>query len=145
MTHTYNHAKHLLATGALNLATADLRVALVMTNTTADTELDVTSLAGFSTLDEMDGANYARQAFAGEALTKDAANNRTELDADDPVFASLGAGTRQVAGALVYQHVDGTPANDIPIAYYNGGGYPFDATGSDVTCQIDAQGFLQVR
>lgn len=145
MTFTYNNAKHLLGSGSINLSSDDLRVALVMSNSTADTEDDASNLAAITTLDEMDGANYARVALAGETFTKDAANNRSEFDADDVVFLSLGAGTRQVKGALIYKHVDGTAANDIPVAYYDGGGFPFDATGSDVTLQVDAQGLLQVR
>lgn len=141
MSFFYNNAKHQLALGNLDFATDDLRVALVMTNTTVDTEDDVIFLTAFTTLDEMDGANYVRKAFAGEALTKDSPNNRSEFDANDITWTALGAGTRSVAGALVYLHV--TDDTDSPaIAYIDDGGFPFVANGGDVTIQWNAEGIL---
>ena len=141
---TFNHAKHLLGQGAINLATADFRVKLLMTNTTVDTEDDATNLGEFTTIDQMDGSGYADVATTGEVWAKDAPNNRSELDVADTVFPNLGAGTRQVQAALLY--IEGaTDADRIPCAYYDGGGFPFDATGSDVTIEWDQEGILQIR
>lgn len=138
----YNEAKKQFASGGINLTTADIRVILVMTNTTADTEDDVNTISGFSTLDEMDGANYARGALSGEAVNEDATNNRAEFDATDYTFSSLGAGTRQVQAAVIYAHVT-NDADSIPIAYIDTGGFPFTANGGDVVIQWNAEGIIQ--
>lgn len=141
----YTPAKTLIGQGGLDLreAGADIRVILVMTNTTGDTDQDAQYVGNITTLDEMDGANYARQALANQAVNEDAANNRAEFDADDPTFASLGAGTRQVAGAIYYRHV--TNDADSPlIAYVDSGGFPFAANGGNVTIQHNAEGIVQI-
>ncbi len=142
MSFFYAHAAHLAGQGAIDYVNDDLRVVLVMANTTADSEKDVTTMDGFTTLDEMDGANYARQALANEAWTKDAANARSELDADDVTFMSLGAGTRNVQAAIIYKHVT-DDTDSIPIAYIDGTGFPFAASGGDETIAWNAEGILQ--
>jgi hypothetical protein len=127
--------------GSFNLhATDDIRVALLMTNTTADTEDDGKEfVSGFTTLDEFDGANYVRKALANEAFAEDQANNRAEFDADDVTWTALGAGTRSVAGALVFKFV--TNDADSPIIAW----VEFSATpdGNDFTIQWNAEGIMQ--
>lgn len=139
----YNEFKRANAAGEIDLNADDIRIALVMTNTTVDTENDgITTVSGFTTLDEMDGANYARAALANEAVNKDDGNDRAEFDADDVTFSLLGNGTREVQGALVYKHVT-NDADSIPIAFIE-----FATTqnpgGSDFTIQWDAEGILQL-
>lgn len=143
MSFSYNHAKHLLGTGGIDLTADDIRVLLVMSNTTADTEDDVTTLSGITTLDECDGSGYARQALTGEAYAKDAANNRSEFTAAKTTFASLGAGTRQNQAAIIYKHVT-DDTDSIPIAYVDTGGFPFDGTGTDVDITWNVEGLLQI-
>ncbi|MBL4871768.1 MAG: hypothetical protein JKX72_12550 [Robiginitomaculum sp.] len=104
-------------------------------------ELDTGFLGSFTDLDEMDGANYARKTFASQTLTKDAPNNRSEFDADDITYTALGAGTRQVAGALIYLHVT-NDADSPAIAYIDDGGFPIIANGGDVTIQWNGEGIL---
>ena len=61
----YNEFKRGNAAGEIDLNADDIRIALVMTNTTVDTENDaITTIDDFTTLDEMDGANYSRAALA---------------------------------------------------------------------------------
>jgi hypothetical protein len=139
----YNEAKRALAAGELDLDTDDLRVILVMTFTTADTEDDVNTISGFTTLDEYDHVGYARVAIANLQINEDAANDRAEVDGDNTVFASLGVGTRQCQAAIVYKHVT-NDADSVPIAFYDTGGFPFDGTGSNVTIQWNTQGILQI-
>lgn len=141
MSHFFNNAKQQISSGNLDFSTDDIRVVLVMTDTTVDTEVDVTFLSAFTTLDEMDGANYARKPFANETLTKDAPNNRSEFDADDITYTALGAGTRQVSGALLYLHVT-NDADSPAVAYIDDGGFPIIANGGDVTIQWNAEGIL---
>lgn len=142
MSFVYTPAKTKLLGGLLDFDTHDMRVLLVMTNTTADTEQDDEFVGTIVTLDEMDGANYVRKALASEAINEDAANNRAEFDAADVTWTALGAGTRQVAGAVLYRHVTNDADSPI-IAYIDTGGFPFTASGTDVTITWNAEGILQ--
>jgi len=141
MSLVYTPAKKKLLDGALNLGSDDIRALLVMTNTTADTDEDAEFIGDIGTLDEMDGANYARQALANEATAADTPNDRATFDADDVTFASLGAGTRQVAGLVLYKHVT-NDADSPVIAFIDSGGFPFAANGLDLVVQWNADGIL---
>lgn len=141
----YNSAKVGFGNGTLDWDTDDIRCALLMTNTTADTENDtITNLADFTTLDEYDGTGYSRQALASEAVNQDNANDRSEFDAADVSFTSLtGDATRDVQGALIYKHVDGTAANDIAICFIDfASDIPSTATQIDIPW--NAEGIIQL-
>lgn len=138
----YNELKRMLFAAELDLDSDDIRVALVMTNTTVDSENDgIVNLDDFTTLDECDGANYVRKALTSETITKDDSNDQAEFDADDVTWSALGAGTRSVQGMLVYKYVDGTAANDIALFYLE-----FAAVktpdGSDFTVNFATDGLL---
>ena len=139
----YNEAKRALASGELDFTSDDIRVLLVMTNTTADTEDDVNTFAGFSTLDEFDGSNYSSGgvALTGEAVNEDAGNNRAEFDANNATFSSIGAGTRQIQACIVYKWITNLNSS-LPIAYIDSGGFPISANGGDLTIQWNAEGIL---
>ncbi len=143
MSFIYNEAKRALAEGEIDLGADDIRVMLVMSDTTADTEKDADDIADFTTLDEHDGANYVRKALASETVTEDAPNNRAEFDADDVVYTALGVGARPCVAAIVYLHV-ATDADHEPIAYIDTGGFPFVANGGNVTIQWNVQGIIQI-
>lgn len=132
-------------TAGVNLVEAgdDIRVMLIMTNTTADTDEDASVLSDIGTLDEYDGANYVRKALANQVVNEDAANDRAEFDADDFTWTALGVGTRQAQAMLLYRHVDGTAANDQPIAYIDTGGFPFDGNGGNVVATWNPEGIVQ--
>jgi len=138
----YTYAKSEILKGNIDLSSDDIRVMLVMSNTTADTEQDTDFIDQLGTLDEHDGANYARKELANEAVAVDDANNRGEFDADDVTWTALGVGTRQAVGAVVYKHVN-DDTDSVLIAYIDTGGFPFDASGGDVTIQWNAEGILQ--
>ena len=140
----YTHAKYLLLNGALDFQEAgdDLRVLLVMTNTSADTEEDVDTIDAFSQIDEYNGANYARQALASQTTTENETNNRGEFDATDSTFANLGAGVRQCQAAILYKHVT-DDTDSIPIAYIDTGGFPFAGNGGNVVLGWNTGGILQ--
>lgn len=142
----YNEAKRMLAAGELDWDSNDIRVMLVMTNTTADTEDDINTISGFTTLDECNAVPYARQAIANELIREDPTNNRAELDGDDVTFSALGSTTpsvRSIQGAIVYKHVGADSAN-VPIAFFDTGGFPFATNGGDVTIQFDVEGILLI-
>lgn len=126
----YNEFKRASAAAEIDLDADDIRVALMMTNTTVDTENDgIVNLDDFSALDEFDGANYVRKALANEAVAKDDANDRADFSADNVTWTALGAGTRAIAGVLVYYH-NTDDASSVPIAWIE-----FSATpdGNDFT------------
>lgn len=139
----YNNFMDLLLKGDIDMVEGqdDLRVALLMSNTTADTEEEVTLMNGFSTLDEMDGANYDRKTLASQAVNLDGTNDRVEFDCEDLTWSSLGNGTRAVQGMLLLKHVT-NDTDSIPLAFIE-----FSSTqnpgGSDFTVQINAEGLLQ--
>lgn len=146
----YNEAKRALGAGEINWASADIRVCLVMTNTTADTEDDVNTFGAagvnFTTFDEFDGAGYSAGgvALASEALAEDSANNRAELDAGDAAFGALSSGTRAIQGAIVYMYTGGSFANSMPLAWIDTGGFPVTPAGASVTIQWNAEGIIQI-
>lgn len=125
-------------------ATDDVRVLLLMTNTTADTEEDVTTVAGFTTLDNFDGSGYTTNGHTldSEVVAADNANNRGEFDAADEALTTIGAGTRSIQAAL-YIKWTGTLNGSIPLAFVDTGGFPFAANGGDITFQFNAEGLIQ--
>ena len=141
----YDNAKEQLLLGAFDFTNDDIRVALLMTSTTADTEKGAATVAGFTTIDDFDGTGYTAggAALAGESVTEDSGNNRGEFDATDLIFSALGAGTRSIAGALVYKFVTSFSAS-IPIAWIDDGGFPIVANGGDITITWNAEGILQL-
>jgi len=114
------------------VAGLDLRIALLMSNTTADTEAAPATLSGYTLLDELDAVGYARKPLVNAALVEDGPGNKVEIHADNLVFAGLATGTRQVVGALVYSHVT-NDADSVPIAFLDGVDFPLDGAGADLT------------
>lgn len=112
----FPEAIRLIQTGALDLVSDTLKGVLVGTASTVPTEPDATTLAGFTTLDEFDGANYARTTITGRASSKVAALQKVFITADDLAFGVLGVGTRAATGLLIVKHVDGA-SGDIPVAF----------------------------
>jgi hypothetical protein len=131
----YTNALKLLMNGGLDLDTHDIRVMLLMSNTTADTDQDnITNISAIGTLDECDASGYARVALTGEAVTEDTTDNEAVFDANDASFTGLGGNaTRAIQGALIYRHVDGTAGNDVPIMFVDfSSDIPATATQIDV-------------
>lgn len=139
----YTPAKQKLAKGDLDFDTLDVRAILCMSNTTADTDQDAATISAIGTLDEYDGSGYSRIDFAGAVVNQDAANNRAEIDYSDGSFGTtVAAGTRNWVGIIYYQHVDGTAANDIPIAWKDL--TAANGNGGAVNLTVNAEGLLQV-
>lgn len=118
----------------------DIRLLLVMTNTTCDTENDsIEFLDDFTLLDEYDGTGYARLALATAtpSFNADTTRNSNKLVcANHPVFPTLaGDGTRNVQGVLYYWNVLGDAAQSVPLMYapYT---TPRVPTGADFTIEL---------
>jgi hypothetical protein len=138
-----NIAKSRLMSALMDLDEAgdDMRVVGLMTNTTADTDVDADNTGDY-TLDEMDGTNYARKTCDNQTVSTDDANDRAEFDFDDLVYTSLGNGTRQMQGLLVHEFIT-NDAGSFPLVYIE-----FASTinpgGSTLTVAINAEGAFQI-
>lgn len=140
---TYQDLPRSLMTGEINLVSDTIMVRLCMTNTTADTANTAVFVGDLVTIDVCDGANYADLTLASKAVTTDATNDRGEFDAADGVWSSLGAGTRSNQGMFVYQFVTNDAASRL-IGWIDTGGFPFDASGSNVTSQWNVESIMQL-
>jgi len=143
----YNEFKRASASGEIDLAGGDdIRARLLMTNTTCDTEnTAIVNISDFTTVDTSDATGYADVALANEAVNKDDINTRAEFDADNISFSGLsGDATRDYQGVLLYKYVDGTDANDIPIAFIEFVNQPLAKEATQVDVPWDAQGILQL-
>ncbi len=112
---------------------ADIRVALLMTNTTADTDKDaINFVSNIGTLDECNASGYARVAIVGEASNVDDTNDLAAFDGNDVSFTGLGGNaSRAIQGALIFKFVT-NDADSIPIAFVD-----FDVDISATATQID--------
>jgi hypothetical protein len=138
----YNSFKRGSAGGEINLNADDIRVFLVMSDTTCGTENDGKQYVDdFTTLDECDGYGYERKALAGKVVNKDDEHDRAEFDAQDLEFGTIGVGTRPTVGAVLYKHVNDDTDSFI-IAYVE---FPADTThdSSEFTIKWNTEGILQ--
>jgi hypothetical protein len=145
----YNKFKQRNAAAEIDLNADPIWIALLMSNTTADTDNDGDSNVGdLTTLDECDGANYVRKELGSLAVNLDDANDRAEFDAADVTWTALGNGTRQIVGVLIYKDADddGDPADDAnnPLIAWIEFASPVNPGGADFTIQWNAEGILQL-
>ena len=136
----------LLATAALDLSSADIRVICLMSDTTADVEEDAANIDDITTLDEFDGVGYTELDLASITVTQVTASDRTEVDAASGTFgATVAAGTRYITAILYYLYIDGTAANDIPLVYDDTSStFPLQADGGPLNISLDPTGFLHI-
>lgn len=144
MSFVFDNITLLANTAGLNLAEgqADVRAILCMTNTNVVTQRAAT-LVNQITLDEMDGANYVRLALSSQSVTINNPQNRTEFSASNLLWSALGAGTRQMAGCLLYLHVT-NDADSVPYQWIDDG-FPFTANGQDFPITWSTDGITQTR
>jgi len=141
-----NSAKANLINGTIDLNTDDIRARLCMTDTTCDTEVDaIDNLSDYTTIDASDATGYTDVALDTETVTANDTDDRGDFDtATDIVFSGLsGDATRDYQGILLYKYVDGTDANDIPLAFIEfTSAIPKEAT--QVTVPSSTTNLLQV-
>lgn len=130
----YNRAKN-------NITISDLRVMLVKGYTPDADHATLAAIVGSDGCDECAFTNYARKALTDEAFSVDNVNDRGKLDATDPATWEDAGGTvdETVSHAIVYEHVDGTDANDLPVSCHSVGK---TTNGGDLTVQFSADGIL---
>lgn len=144
---TFTNAKRMLLAGELDWDSNTIKVALLMTSHSLGTsgQEDATVISGITTPDECNASGYTAGGvtLTASAPTSNTGSNRGEADATDISWATLGNGSRQIAGMLIYKDVGGVWANGIPIAWVE-----FTSTinpgGSTLTVQWASGGILQV-
>ena len=142
MSFLYDEAAKELFQGHIELDAATIKVLLVDADTTADTERTAANLGAFTDLSEADGAGYARQTLANQAVAFDAGTKKVSLTADATTF-TIGANTstEQNVAALVY--VDrGGAGSDLPLLFIDDGGFPVTPVGQTFEITWSADGLL---
>lgn len=110
----YNEFKYRLLKGDINLSSGTIKAALLSTNTTADTENSSKAYVGdIGTLDEFDGANYARKTLSNKTFSKSDGSSLGKFTADNLTWTALGAGTRGVQGVLLLNYVTNDAASHL--------------------------------
>jgi hypothetical protein len=159
MSFVYTPAKTSLLNGSFPYTTAaDLRVILVMTNTTAGNaqSQDCATIAAIkavvsppANLDEFTGAGYSPntggQPMTGENVLEDATLNLAKFVASPTTFATIGgsgSAPRSLQAAIIIRWNASQDASQ-PIAYIDTGGFPIATNGGDVTLQWNAAGVIQ--
>lgn len=142
--HGFQYAYGQYLTAGVNLASDDIRLVPLMSNTTVDTERDAKDqVSDFTTLDEADGSGYTTGGLAldTQAVNIDDANDRAEFDCDNETISAFGACTRSIIGNLLIKFVTNLNAS-VPLHWIE---YSTAKTpdGSDFTIQINAEGLLQ--
>lgn len=140
----FNIAKSRLMSALLDLDEAgdDMRAILVMTNTTADTEIDVDNTGSLTTLDEFDGSGTARKTLDNQAVATDDANDRAEFTSDALVWTTIGNGTRAIQGILVHEFIT-NDAGSFPFFFSEFSG-TITPGGSTLTVTPNAEGWYQI-
>lgn len=129
-----------------DLAAPDVRIKLVMSATTCDTEEDAINLADFTTIDEFDGVGYVELDCASVTTGYDATDDEWQLDFADGSFGNpVAPGSDVIQGMLVYLYVDGTDANDVALAYSDSGGFGVNANNGDLALTLPANGLMFAR
>lgn len=117
MANVFNRAKLLLATGALDLSTADLRCLLLRGDGGSPYSYDPDDVFVADLTDELSVGGYVRQALTGLSVTQDDANDRANAEADQVEFPGLAAG-ETIAAAVVFQFVT-NDADSILVGFYD--------------------------
>lgn len=157
-TFTYNQAKERFLEGNYDpTGGSDSHfIALVMSNTTADTEYDAATLSAFSTFDEHDGSSYddtARVAvtMAASAVQTTGASGFSTLasTASTASISAPGVGTRNSVAVVLYVGTASSAqdSTNFPVAYFDltGGGSGFATNASSaVVVQWNASGILKM-
>ncbi len=148
----FNIFKKDVMDGTVDLDTNTLKALLVMTNTTADTEIDIDTVSALTTLDEMDGAGYTgghggadRLTLANVSVTVDDTDDEGVFDNTvDLTWTSISNGTRSVQGCLIIKEGAADDTTAIPIVYLDFAA-PITPGGGNIVEQFAAEGILNLN
>lgn len=124
------------------------RAALLMSNATVLDDADAEFVDDITTLDEFDGAGYARETLASVAVTVDPTSLEVRIDAADVDFGVLSTGLRPIKGLLLMiwggSDAASRPAVWIDQTVLPGPYFPYTPVGSNVKIKFDAVGFAKL-
>lgn len=130
-------------------ATPDVRLKLVMSGFTGESEEDSINIADLTALDEFDGIGYLELDCENVDMSYDTASDEMRLDFDDGEFNAVDGsstpGSDDAVGIVAYLYVDGTDANDILLGFTDSGGFPFNAANNALQLTVPSGGFMFVR
>lgn len=145
---------NLLKYGPAALAAMDLRVILVMSNTTLDPvtleDFDAATVGDIATLDECDASNYVSGgvAFTGESSSLDHTAHAGRATASPVTFDDLDAGTRSNVAAIVVRW-DTDLATSEPLGWFDDvtgtPTFPFNGNGTDVVFTPHLDGLFEYK
>jgi hypothetical protein len=143
----YTHAKYLLATKQLDLATAPLKVMLVTPDYVADFAQkfidDGTSLS--ASIFECSGTGYAgtfggtgRKLLTNVSVIEDNDLNRVRLFADNTIWNPINVGL--AGGFIIVTEV--TQDTDSPLLAYSNEGFPLPTDGGELQLRWNINGIF---
>ena len=147
----YNTAKAEMWDGTVDLLTDTIELMLVTSSYVANADDDVVDAAGANDpIDhELSGtgyvaghANSGRKTLASKTITTDKTNDRAEFDCADIQWASIDAGTADMALLIKRGASDDTTAR--LIARIDSGGFPKTTNGGNLDFTVNAEGLLQL-
>lgn len=122
-----------LAEGDEDWEVGDYRALLLTTAGFDATDATLANVVAGAAVEASDGS-YARVALTSEAAAL--SSGTAQLDADDIDFGSLDNETP--VAMIIYRHVDGTDANDLPVSYHDSG-FGAAANGAGYTVALPNQ------
>lgn len=132
--------------GGLLEGTPDIRIRLVMSGFTGETEEDAVYRADLTAVDEFDGVGYVALDCANVATAYSDADDEWQLDFDDDDFGDpVAPGSDDIYGMLVELYVDGTAANDYVLGFSDQGGFGVNANNGPLNLVLPAGGLMFVR
>lgn len=138
----FNVAKGKVAEKVADGATIKLLILKSAGTDAALADLDTVAavIAEGSTV-EADFTNYERKTLASLTATVNDTDNKMYVDAADVVYTSAGgASNNTTTDVLIYEDVDTTDANAIPLVLLD---CVFTTDGNDVTLQFGANGWFE--
>jgi len=146
MTFAYPNAVARFCNKQLDWDTDDIRCILVMANSTAGQASDADSVfvADIATLDECNGAGYARTAMTGRSIGIDTVLKIVSLIAAQTDFPATAAGTRQNIAAVIYHHVGADNANPVVAYVDDTPWFPHTPLGNPIRIKWNPLGIIRI-
>lgn len=139
----FTYARVGFARGEIDWENDTFVAKLLMPGTTAGSEQNVEHLDDISNLDEFDSVGYTEETLLNTVVVADLVNKRAKLSCDPLTFAAMVNGSDQIAAVLIVKDT-GAPATDVPIAYYDSWGSPFDPASLARTFTPASSGALYI-
>ena len=118
-----------------------LRILLVDTAPASQAAAAAVNTIADVVANELSGTGYARQTLASVTITENDTDSRADIDADDPTWTGIDAGT--AVGGWIARRVGASDATTDPVWCFVGC-TPTVTNGGDFTLEFDPAGFLSL-